>query len=242
MEFIMLLEFKNKIITNANFFDPNGNFRPYSYLDVFQNAAATHAEMLGLGADVLSKQNIAWILTKVKFNVVKSNIINQTKNIIISTYPRPKGRVTFLRDYYIHNDNNELLAYGSSQWVTWDISTRKIVPSTLDYQGEYTDSRAYQNPLEKIESFDDGEKIFSHIVQNSDIDLNDHTNNAKYAEMIYNAYLPTDKTISELIINYIHETKKGDTVDIFFKTDNDYCYFVGKCKDFVAFTARVLYI
>ena len=42
-----------------------------SFLEIFQEAAANHAEILGVGRQELTEQNLMWVLSRLKVNFLE---------------------------------------------------------------------------------------------------------------------------------------------------------------------------
>lgn len=234
-----MLSYKEQYKLRQSDFDCNDNMRVSSYLDIFQTVAAVHAERLNMGFEPMLKKNIAWVLAKVKFDCFVPLKAGET--ITAETRPHPKGIVDYARDYYIFGEDGKLAAKGTSQWVLIDFSSRKIVKPVADYPGECTTEFAYENKrIERIMPLS-AEPTFSHTITRSDTDHNRHTNNIKYADMAFNsAELPTS-AVKRVIINYINETKLGDTVDISCRYENESYTFTGKTSGNVCFTAKFYY-
>jgi len=230
-----MLSYTERYKLRQSDFDCYDNMRVSSYLDIFQTIAAIHAEQLNMGFEQMMKKNIAWVLAKVKFDCFFPLKAGET--ITAETRPHTKGIVDYVRDYYIFGENGKLAAKGTSQWVLIDFTSRKIVKPVADYPGECTTEFAYENKrIERIMPIKE-EPTFSHTITRSDTDHNGHTNNIKYADMAFNAAALPSAPVKRAVINYINETKLGETVNICCKCDNGAYTFTGKSGENVCFTA-----
>jgi acyl-ACP thioesterase len=132
----------------------------------------------GLGFDEMLKKNLAWVITKMRFEVYQSFAPSEV--VTVETAPHPKGSVDYTRDYYIYKEDGSLAVKGSSQWVLIDFTARKIVRPCVDFVGEFTDKRAFEGRLPKVIAVD-SIYLGSHTVNRIDLDHNGHTNNIRYA-------------------------------------------------------------
>ena len=206
-------------------FDMRSRIFPAAVLDLFQDAAGEHASSLGIGYSDLSKKNMCWMLSRVRYTVIKQPAL--FSDVTVRTWPIESRRIEFDRDYSIHSADGQLLVLGSSQWVILDVSDRehpKIVPARgfnmmLD---EYVTERALDKPFPRFTPMFDTDSA-EHITQSAytDIDTNGHVNNIKYSNFILNALdLPPEKEIGSFRIDYLKEIMDGDTVSVTFKEED----------------------
>ena len=67
-----MLKLEKRIRFNENDFDEDGNIRASSLLHSFQDIAAEHADILGVGREHLMERDWIWVLSKVKLKVYGS--------------------------------------------------------------------------------------------------------------------------------------------------------------------------
>ncbi len=231
-----MLSYSEKFKLRQGDFDASDNLRASAVLDIFQTIAAAHAEILGVGFAAMMEKNIAWVITKVKFDCITA--LHAGDEVVVETRPLPKGTVDYVRDFYIYAPSGELAIKGSSQWVLIDFTSRRILRPTFDFEGEFTAQTAYETrKIERVAPFD-GTSVHAHAVTNSDQDHNGHTNNVRYADMAYDAQanaLP----IKRANINFIAETKVGDTIDVAVRTDANATEYCGYSRSTPCFTMRI---
>lgn len=241
----MLLKFEQQFLPSTTAYDAQGRFRVSAYLDLFQTVAGRHAESFGMGQQALNEHNIAWVLAKSRLTVYDSPPIGLDSDVLVVTAPQPHGSLDYIRDYYVYNLDGKLLAKGSGQWLHIDITTRRVVRPKVEYLGEFVDFTAYENTrIDKLPLASEGAPIGTHRVTKSDIDQNGHTNNIKYADMIYNAIGCRDnKTVCECVINYLNESREGDEIALFCESDakDNSDLFLGMRGETPVFTAKYTY-
>lgn len=204
-----LLEYKNQLIFGLSDFDSSGTVKPGSVLRAFQKSADEHAEKENFGTSELEKYGLIWIIAKQRYEVLTGPEPNA--EYTITTYPHQRKGVLYLRDYYISDNTGAVFIKGAAQWCMVNNGTRALVRTKLDYQGEFYEPLAFSDGFRRIAE-SEGECISRHIVSESDIDKNMHTNNCRYADMITGAGICG---ISSFDIRYNSETHLGDTVFIF---------------------------
>ena len=217
-------------------FDEFDNLKPSAFLDFFQSVASTHATLKGMGFDDMIKKNIAWVLTKVKLDAYKR--VKAKDTIIVETIPRPKGLIDYTRDYYIYDEENELIAKGSSQWVHIDFTTRKLLRPTIDFTEELSPRDAYETrKIERVPAVDTYE-IGKYVTTRNDTDHNGHVNNLRYADMVLAFEKKNPAPVRSFIINFSVESHENETLTIY--SDGD-TLFTGKKQDgTVSFTAKLI--
>lgn len=201
----------------------------YGLLNLIQDSAWIHATHLGHGYEEMMKDHTAWILTRQKLEMDKWPRWGDDLKVI--TWIRPITNIIAIRDFEFHL-NGQKIGRCSTQWLILDLRTRKPAEKLLaltpdEFRQDYTcgidaGKISIHNSLSELAEFH---------VRNSDLDLNGHVNNTKYAQWIldsvsYEKHL--DYTLKEYEVNFIAETKSGDHIKIFSgKTSDDRFQFQG---------------
>ena len=53
-------------------FDTFDHLTPHAVLDLFQDVAGKHADLIGVGFDKMIKDNLIWVLLRTKYEVIKN--------------------------------------------------------------------------------------------------------------------------------------------------------------------------
>ena len=177
--------------------------------------ASMHASKLNVGFDDLMKNNITWVLARVKFEKVSK--IYQDLPLVGKTWPHPHNRFDSVRDYLIFDDKGNVLAKGSSLWCLINFKTGRLLPTnSAPIEGDFVEDSVYENKLEKI-NYDETllESLSTYRVVLSDIDCNQHMNNAKYAELVYNLLTKEEsELLNSMEINYLQQAFLGDELNL----------------------------
>ena len=205
----MLLKYTQIFKLNSADFTDNGDIKLSKALDLFQTVATNHAEQIGAGFDKMLKNDIAWVLVKTRLTIVGK--ANGEDNVKVVTYPHPKGRIGYVRDYLIFDEKENLIIKGSSLWTLVSFSQRKLLRPTFDYEGEYVNEKAYEDDFIRFTPLMSQNNEYVYLILETDIDRNMHTNNVKYADFIING-LKNQPKIKEFSIQYSSETKLNDEI------------------------------
>lgn len=203
-----------------------GNIKAGSLLLRFQDIAAAHAEALGIGFDELMKNKRIWVMSKLRFRLYGQFKVGE--EYVLETYPRPKRGVTFFRDYYVYDSDNNLAAAGISHWCVINFESRRIEKTDIDFDGNYTDKVPFDDGISKIRA---GELLPAgiHEVVEDDLDKNCHTNNCRYADMVEE--MTGGKEYNDFTINFSKEALLGDVINLFREETTEGFIVAGKLRD-----------
>lgn len=206
------LKYKTQITLYDSYFDMNDNISLKSVLSIFQDVAAAHAEQIGLGFEETYKKNLYWVLSRIKFDILRMPTRNET--VIVETWPHEKGRIDFDRDMKISSKSGEILIIGSSKWCVINTQTRMLERTdNITYNGTICPDVNYSERFGKIILPNQTPtQKFTHLVRFSDIDHNQHMNNTNYANLV--ACAIENKVVKHFEINYIKECKLDDIIEV----------------------------
>ncbi len=200
----------------ASDFDKFGRIKPSSVLDLFQDAAGQHAEEIGVGFEAMLERSYLWVLTRVKFKILSNP--HSYQKVIVKTWPLEPNRITYRREYSIENENGELLIGGSSEWVVIHSKKRRFVSANDLYpftDGFYTEIMC-EEKLGKIPDFQTEAEPYVINSKFSEVDINNHVNNTKYANYVLDAINPSKPDVlKEFQIDYRKEVLEGTKLNIY---------------------------
>mgnify|MGYP001188895072 CR=1 FL=1 len=205
---------------------PDGKLAIYTMFDYLQDIASDHAEMLGYGRDDLMQQNNFWVLSRIYAEIYSLPEWNDL--IKVRTWPRGTDRLFAIRDYEIMEPGGQKIAAATSSWLIVDKTTKKIrrPDNTLSYMNtDFLKDRSLPENAGKIEPAAPEGMIMSRFnVRVSDLDINLHTNNARYLKWAIDTYnlgfiLNNDPFSVE--INYLAESHFNDEINIKVSVENN---------------------
>lgn len=202
------------------------NYKITSYLVNLRGKAGLHA-ILNLIQDVgllhatnmqiRLPKNRGWVFTRQKLTMTSWPAWNET--VTIRTWLRPPTSEVFLvRDYEIYVGEKKL-GEAASTFSVMDMEKRKM--ATYDWK-EFSAlwRQDFQLDLtpKKIQINQNVEELAQFQVRNSDIDLNQHVNNTKYAQWILDALpieiLKAGVDLYSYEVNFLAETTMGDVISV----------------------------
>ncbi len=216
----MELKFEREYYIRTSDFDCFGRLQPASVLDLFQDVAGLHAKLLGCGFDELIDRKLLWVLVRVKYKVLSD--VNMFDKVRVKTWPIAPSRAGFRREYLIEREDGTPVIKGSSDWVMMHSELRRLVPSVDVYpaDAEFLTQQSFEGKLRKIADFEPEGDGYPLLAGFSQLDINGHVNNTKYANFVLDAVgLGSDDRIDTVQIDYRHEVKGGLPLNILTKRD-----------------------
>ena len=191
--------------------------------DLFSDASTRHTDLLGIGLNELHKDGRFWMVTKTVIKINRMPALSE--DVTLCTWPSKPSHVTYERNYMLKS-GEELLVFGKSEWSCISFDTGKFtrLNSLFSPEYEYPDERAVPEPFEKIEEAGFMSEPFAkHLIALTDLDMNRHMNNARYAYALMDTFsseeLKADPVRSVEIL-YKAQAREGDTLE-FTKRNND---------------------
>lgn len=193
-----------------------GRMGLYAILNCLQDAAWLHADKAGLGYEQFKAAKMFWVLTRQTLQMNHWPVWGE--EIRVKTWLRPPENTAVLRDFFIYDSKGNMIGSASTSWLALSTETRK--PTKVDTTGFLADlflSDSSNLPTEKIALPENFDRLSSLAVRNSDLDLNNHVNNTRYAQWVLDSVPRSDHTdfmLHEYQVNFLAETHLGDLVHI----------------------------
>lgn len=227
----------------ANDFDKYNRIKPSAVLELFQDAAGQHAIELGVGFDDMIKRSYLWVLTRIKFKIISNP--KSYQRVSVKTWPLEPNRLSYRREYSIENENGERLIIGSSEWMIIDSEKRCLVsdPDLYPFKEGFNTEMMFEERLSKVKNFEgEGEPRIVNAGF-SELDVNNHVNNTKYANYVLDAIVPSpDDILDTFQIDYRKELMEGDLIEIHHKREEGLALAKGLNKEGdTAFICRLEY-
>ena len=197
--------------------DLKGTWRLSAVLEAMQEAAGAHSLLLGCGREELLRRNIVWVLSRSELHMDRYPHIGE-KNTL-HTFPMP-NRVYFFPRYYVFTDERgEMVGKAGTLWLLLDTKTRKMLPPG-DIGRLIPDNRDLTVPMNlpaTVGALQGDEFVTEYTPLYTDLDVNGHVNNTRYADWLCNILGIDQMTRSEpetVILNYNHEILPGQRVTL----------------------------
>lgn len=234
----MKLIYETTYRMRTNDFTCYDTLSPTSILDSFQDAAGTHASLLGMGFDDMLEKGYYWVVFREKVTILGS--VRPGETVKCLTWPEKKKGVSFIRNYKMLNEAGEVVAVGSSLWVVISVSTRRLERARdVNYDGEIVEETIYPT-LDKLAEKEINSNFIPYEVKFRDLDHNKHMNNSKYMDVFLDILdLKKEEKIKSFQLDFIHEAKEKDIINIKYVKENNIYYFEGYINDTLAIRAEI---
>ncbi len=197
--------------------DVNGVWRLSAILECMQEAAGAHSYLLGCGQDVLSKRDTAWVLSRCEIQMERYPAIGE--EITVQTFPMPTRMYFFPRYYLFLDAQGHLIGKAGSLWLLLDLRTRHMLPPG-DISRMIPDNRDLPVPMglpSTVTALQGEEIVMDYTPVYTDLDVNRHVNNTRYADWLCNMMGLDRMTRFEpasVVINYNVEIRPEETVTL----------------------------
>ncbi len=185
---------------------------PLTILNYLEETAIAHSDSVGLGIDKLKTSGLAWILNKWLLNITYYPAWGE--KITVETWASKFERFYATREFCIRSADGKIIGAATSRWIFLNINKKRpirIPQEVINAYGKTSDS-LLKSPFIDTDSAGAFTAAKEFSVRKSDIDTNDHVNNARYIEWILEtipAEIDNNYILTDLEIEYKKETKYG---------------------------------
>ncbi|MEJ2593896.1 MAG: thioesterase [bacterium] len=190
---------------------------------LLQRAAVDHAEHLGFGYQVMSRQNLSWVLIRANIEIYRMPRWREAVRLV--TWPREMARLSAFREYVMYGqDGQEVLCNASSEWLLIDLDTRR--PQKMEAHKQYeafaTRKEALTRKMPRVTKSCNYCDLFTLKPRHSTLDMNGHANARKYIDWLDDALyeIHGQKELSFMHMSYFHECKYGEELIIQYCKDD----------------------
>ncbi|WP_430613077.1 acyl-[acyl-carrier-protein] thioesterase [Flavobacterium sp. JP2137] len=174
---------------------PSGKLKTAAIGQILQKVANTHSILGGISLEDLQRTQIAWVLNKMKIEIVK---LPQWQDVIeIQTWIQSLEGSRSIRDFEVFLNGEKIMGI-STFWVIIDTEKRRpgTITIPLDHFTIFESKKALKKGFSKFPLHLPFEKISENSVRYSDLDMVNHVNNTKYVEWVLDA-VPFDKIMHQ---------------------------------------------
>jgi acyl-ACP thioesterase len=189
-----------------------------------QEASGMHSHLLGCGRDVLIQQGFVWVLSRMEVQMNKYPGVGDM--VSIETFPMSNRRWFFPRYFIFRNELGDKLGCASSLWVLLDLATRKMAPPDriVPLIPDNSDLIAPMGLPSAIAEVEGEERHFTRTPVYSDLDVNNHVNNARYVDWLCDALgydMLGRQTLHTICINYEAEVRPEQDMELKLKAQGN---------------------
>lgn len=197
--------------------DIDGNLKIPSIFNYFQEVASNHAEQLGWGFEQMQEMGTIWVLSRLQIEVKK--LPKWQDEVEVLTLPRGIKKLFAVRDYAIRDSQGEDIIMGYSGWLVLDTANFRLKnPDIILADAPWSDNpEDMALSTEKLIPLENKVFEYTRKVTPNDMDVNRHTNNARYAEWMTDCFeqeFLSSHQIRKISVIFSNQTKFGDEVTL----------------------------
>lgn len=224
-------------VTN-NMLDAFDNLRMSSILDISQEIAGDHANLLHVGFDEFIKRNYIWVILRNKVEVIK-NVTDLKSVRCVTNLAKPRF-FEFPRDYLFYQ-GEDLIIKSRSIWAIYDLNLKKVVIPN-DIKSLFVEDEGYFDRIRKLPVIKKEDLAFYKDIEVtfSMLDHNGHMNNTRCADIFLDVFnLKKEEKIKSFQIEYVSQSFLNDKISLFTKIENNIKYLFGYNNDELKFYMEV---
>ena len=187
-----------------------------------QETAWRHAEHLHFGYSDLNVENLAWVLTRLK--IITNSYPQWGDEVTLETWPLHTSHRVYYRDFILYNSEKQIIIRATSTWIIINKITRKPavfskMPNSITW---FPDKHAIEEKAGRLDPVNKADIKNEIEIKYSDLDVNQHLNNANYTKWIMDSFdkkTHEHNMLKEFTINYLDENLYGHKVILLKKKD-----------------------
>jgi len=166
-------------VTQAYEAGPENLAHPLIFVNRLQDAAGRHAEALGVGMSGLRERGMAWILAHSRLAITRCP--KTWEKFTVTTWPSGRDRFYYTREFLFSGSDDSELARASTTWFVLDIARgRPLREPPLPPFPFRKEKLLDEDAPTSLQLLKKAATEATFAVQNSDLDVNGHANNAVF--------------------------------------------------------------
>ncbi|AHF07154.1 acyl-[acyl-carrier-protein] thioesterase [Desulfitobacterium metallireducens] len=185
---------------------------PLALLNFLEETAIAHSEAVGYGVTRLKEKGYGWVLSQ--WQIEMDQYPHYGEKVKIQTWPSHFQRFYGDREFLVLNSQDKVIARASSLWIFLNLEKRRPtrIPQEVSDAYHIFPDKALSFPFPELKMSQTREKKRSKfMIRRSDIDTNDHVNNAKYIEWVL-----------ETIPEEVYRTYRISSLEVVYKKESTY--------------------
>lgn len=182
----------------------------YGLISLMQEMAWTHAGILGYGYASIRRGGGSWVIARQR--IIMEEWPAWESELTIRTWLRPPGSVIVVRDFEFLSSGRRV-GQAAAHWLTIHHENRR--PQRLPFSDDPTqfrDSGHLDFEPQQLPEVGPVQELARFTVRYSDLDMNGHVNNVRFAQWILDSLDPKfhARHLAEYQINFLAEARPGD--------------------------------
>ncbi|MDR1509345.1 MAG: hypothetical protein LBS53_06875 [Synergistaceae bacterium] len=160
--------------------DESGRMKPEILLDIFQEAAALHADSVNIGVGDLLRRGFTWVLRRYRVDFLGRHGKGE---LTVSTWFEPHRNLMSVRRFEAKSAAGEDVASAWSAWIVIGVERGRPIRLDRALPGAYFSAaeptgEPVEDPIPEVSGDYGFEREFS--VRRNELDLNGHANHTVY--------------------------------------------------------------
>ena len=198
--------------------DLGGLWRPSAILTAMQETAGMHSHILGCGRETLVKKGVVWVLTRCEVQMEKE--ARMGSRLSIETFPMPLRRWFFPRYFVFRDEAGAQVGAAGTLWVLFDLEKRCMVApgdvaGAIPDNSDLTPPLGVPGPVPRLTTGGTLESARTPVY--SELDVNGHVNNARYADWLCDALgleVMREYRVKTMRLSYAAEIRPGQAMEL----------------------------
>lgn len=228
--------------------DSASRLRVSSFFDFMEETAILDAEKNGIGIWKMVENGYTTVISRIKLRINHVPVWGEKLRVSTWTKSIYEHKVA-IRDYSVRDERGSVIAEATSSWLLVNLRTgRAEDPESAPFlPALYPEKNAISENLELLIPRENPRAVLSKRACYSDLDMNRHVNNCRYADWVLDALFldPAFRKmpIRSIQMNYLSEVSAGEEISLLrFENSNHHAYIFGvnaQDSSKVHFQARV---
>lgn len=216
--------YQEKIPVRVDWLDFKKTLKLSTLFRLFQDVALRHLESISFGDEIIRGEGLHWVVSRYHLEI--NHMPKYGDTLIIKTYPEPLLAYFFPRQFFVANDEGEILIKAGSLWALVDEKKRTMVMPNSSLLKDYgiTTGEEIHYPLPYKTKEGKNKSVIK--ASYSSCDLNSHLNNCSYIDILEDM-IPIDYLASHspktVDIHYKKEILLGQEIPLSYE-ENDNLY------------------
>jgi medium-chain acyl-[acyl-carrier-protein] hydrolase len=215
---------EDRFIVEAFDCRPDGFIKPNALMQYLQEAAARHAEQLGVGFADLERWDCFWVLVNLRLEMTDTP--RWRDGLTIRTWPSGRTRLLASREFVGEGADGRELFRATSEWMILDKhGSRPKNLSRLDLHLPPTGAKVLSTELQRLQR---APAPYVHTatisVPFSALDFNGHVNNTEYVRWAFDGLhrcLGHAPPVRAVQVTYTAEVFEGDDIEVLVAAEPD---------------------
>lgn len=207
--------FKKEFPVRYHELDFHGCVQPVTLLNYVQDAAGMHAKELGVSVSDLRVHGLTWVLARI--HLIVERYPRAGESVLVHTWPATRQGLFSCREFELFDGEGRITGRATTSWAVLNVASRRPVKleGNLPPYPLLT-RRAIDDDFPPLPQLPENQPtVLSFRVLRSDLDINQHVNNAVFAGWALET-VPDEVaagSLVELEISFRAEALYGETVE-----------------------------